>query len=132
MGGISDTFTPLSLIYLFGAGYTVFQMAKGWRQLLSGRLTPFNRRLASGIAFFLLVPVGVLLRLHGPFLPTACARGGRRRHARRRAGYSRSGRAGTPGAKGGAEGTPSSHPLAVPPAAALPCPRRARPKEAVP
>ena len=61
MGGISDTFTPLSLVYLFGAGYTVFQMAKGWRQLRSGQLTPANRRLASGIAFFLLVPVGVLL-----------------------------------------------------------------------
>ena len=68
MGGISDTFTPLSLIYLFGAGYTVYQMAKGWRQLLSGRLTPFNRRLASGIAFFLLVPVGVLLHEWGHML----------------------------------------------------------------
>ena len=68
MGGISDTFTPLSLIYLFGAGYTVFQMAKGWRQLRSGRLTPANRRLASGIAFFLLVPVGVLLHEWGHML----------------------------------------------------------------
>jgi hypothetical protein len=67
LGGISDTFTPLSLIYLFGAGYTVFQMAKGWRQFRSGQLTTFNRRLASGIAFFLLVPVGVLLPRPTPF-----------------------------------------------------------------
>jgi hypothetical protein len=68
LGGIADTFTPLSLIYLFGAGYTVFQMVKGWRQLRSGRLTLANRRLASGIAFFLLVPVGVLLHEWGHML----------------------------------------------------------------
>jgi hypothetical protein len=68
LNDISDSFTPLSLIYLFGAGYTVFQMVKGWRQLRSGRLTPANRRLASGIAFFLLVPVGVLLHEWGHML----------------------------------------------------------------
>jgi Zn-dependent protease len=68
LGGISDTFTPLSIVYLFGAGFTVYQMAKGWRQFRSGQLTPFNRRLASGIAFFLLVPVGVLLHEWGHML----------------------------------------------------------------
>jgi Zn-dependent protease len=68
LGGISDTFTPLSVIYLFGAGYTVYQMAKGWRQFRTGRLTAFNRRLASGIAFFLLVPIGVLLHEFGHML----------------------------------------------------------------
>lgn len=76
MGGIGDTFTLLSVFYLFGAGYTVYEMAKGWRRLRTGQLTPFNRRLSSSIAFFLLVPVGVLLHELGHIL-AAWSTGGR-------------------------------------------------------
>jgi len=68
LGGVSDIFTPLSVIYLFGAAATIYQLAGNWREFWSGRLSPTVQRLAGGVAFFLLVPIGVLLHELGHML----------------------------------------------------------------
>ncbi|MEO8288762.1 MAG: M50 family metallopeptidase [Chloroflexota bacterium] len=65
MGGISDLFTPLSFVYLLGAGATFYQLVQHWREFWSDNPTPLSRRLAGGVAFFLLVPIGVLLHEFG-------------------------------------------------------------------
>ena len=61
MGGIGDTFSSLSWIYLIGAGYAIYQLYKGWKPFWSTRPPASVRQLAAMVAFFLLVPVGVLL-----------------------------------------------------------------------
>lgn len=68
MGGVSDLFTPLSIVYLIGAAATIYQLVGHWREFWSGNLTPTTYRLAGGVAFFLLVPVGVLLHEFGHML----------------------------------------------------------------
>lgn len=68
MGGGSDLFNSLSIIYLFGAAVTLYQLWKGWRAFWNDGPTPNNQRLAGGIAFFLLVPIGVLLHEFGHML----------------------------------------------------------------
>ncbi|MDQ3707344.1 MAG: hypothetical protein M3437_19385 [Chloroflexota bacterium] len=61
MNGIGDTFASFSWIYLLGAAYTIYLLSRGWKQLWSPRAGASTRQLAAMIAFFLLVPVGVLL-----------------------------------------------------------------------
>jgi hypothetical protein len=61
LGGASDLFTPLSFIYLFGAGATIYQLVGHWREFWSDPPSALSQRMAGGVAFFLLVPVGVLL-----------------------------------------------------------------------
>lgn len=68
MGGIGDTFSGISWVYLLGAGFTVYQLSKHWREMWLPILTPTARSMAAGIAFFLLVPVGVLLHEFGHML----------------------------------------------------------------
>jgi len=68
LGGVSNLFTPLSFIYLFGAAATIYQLAGHWREFWSDNLTPLSQRLAGGVAFFLLVPLGVLLHEFGHML----------------------------------------------------------------
>lgn len=68
MGGIGDFLAGTSWIYLLGAGFTLYQLWKGWRDFLNGDLTQRDRQLASMIAFFLLVPIGVLLHEFGHML----------------------------------------------------------------
>ena len=68
MGGIDDLFSSISMLYLLGTGYTVYQLSKHWRELRASTLTPATRQLAVMIAFFLLVPLGVLLHELGHML----------------------------------------------------------------
>lgn len=68
MGGVSDLFTPLAIVCLFGAGATLYQLAGHWREFWGDNPTPLSLRLAGGVAFFLLVPVGVLLHEFGHML----------------------------------------------------------------
>lgn len=68
MGGIGDFLAGTSWIFLLGAGFTIYQLAKGWRDFWNDDLTPRDRQLASGVAFFLLVPIGVLLHEFGHML----------------------------------------------------------------
>jgi len=68
LGGVSDLFTPLSIIYLFGAAAIIYQLAVHWKEFWSDPPTALSQRLAGGVAFFLLVPVGVLLHEFGHML----------------------------------------------------------------
>jgi hypothetical protein len=68
LGGVGDLFTPLTVVYLFGAAATIYQLTGHWREFWSGSLTPTNQRLAGGVAFFLLVPIAVLLHELGHIL----------------------------------------------------------------
>ena len=68
MGGIADFFNSLSIIYFIGAGVTVYGLTRGWRDFWDDRLTPRDYQLAGGAAFFLLVPIGVLLHEFGHML----------------------------------------------------------------
>jgi hypothetical protein len=61
LGGIGDTFSTLTIVYMFVGALTVYQLVKSWREFRAGAMTPRNRQLAGGVAFFLLVPIGVLL-----------------------------------------------------------------------
>ncbi len=71
MGGIGDTFASLSWVYLICAGYTVYQLSRGWKQFWGTRAGASVRQLAAMVAFFLLVPVGVLLHELGHMLAAA-------------------------------------------------------------
>lgn len=68
MGGIADFFTSLSVVYFLGAGVTVYGLARGWREFWDERVTGRDYQLAGGAAFFLLVPLGVLLHEFGHML----------------------------------------------------------------
>ncbi len=61
MGGIGDTFASLTWVYFLGAGFTIYQLSCSWREFWDDGTTGRGRQLAGGVAFFLLVPVGVLL-----------------------------------------------------------------------
>jgi hypothetical protein len=65
LGGIGDTFAGLSWVYLLGAGFTVYQLSRHWKEFWTNTITPRARQLSGGVAFFLLVPVGVLLHEFG-------------------------------------------------------------------
>ena len=68
MGGIGDVLSSLSWLYLIGAAFTIYQLARNWRAFWAGELTPQSYQTAVGVAFFLLVPVGVLLHEFGHML----------------------------------------------------------------
>ena len=68
MGGIGDTFPIITVIYLVAGAYTLYQLVTHWRQFWSGGLSSTNQQLAGGVAFFLLVPIGVLLHEFGHML----------------------------------------------------------------
>ena len=65
MGGTGDTFNTLSLFYLIGAGFTLYQLRQHWGNFWDDTLAAQDRQLAGGVAFFLLVPIGVLLHEFG-------------------------------------------------------------------
>ncbi len=68
MGGIGDTFSSLSWVMLLGAGITFYQLSRSRHEFWGSRATPRVRQLAGGVAFFLLVPLGVLLHEFGHIL----------------------------------------------------------------
>jgi len=68
LGGASDFINNFSLVYLFGAGYTLVQIFRNWAAFWDNVLTGRDRQLAGGAAFFLLVPMGVLLHEFGHML----------------------------------------------------------------
>lgn len=72
MGGIGGTFSSLTWVYFLGAGFTVLQLSRSWRVFWTTDTSPQAaariRQLAGGAAFFLLVPVGVLLHEVGHML----------------------------------------------------------------
>lgn len=68
MGGIGDTFSSLTWVYLLGAGFSLYQLYRHRREFWDDTLTPLDRQLAGGVAFFLLVPVGVLFHEFGHML----------------------------------------------------------------
>src|SRR6476646_6972859 len=50
---------------MFAGAFTLYQVVKSWRGFWAGALTTHNRQLSGGVAFFLLVPIGVLLHEFG-------------------------------------------------------------------
>jgi hypothetical protein len=68
LGGIGDTFSALSWIYLLGAGFTVYQLFQHRREFWDDKVTTRDRQLAGSVAFFLLVPVAVLFHEFGHML----------------------------------------------------------------
>jgi hypothetical protein len=61
LGDAGVPFANLTWLYLFGAGFAVYTLTKNWRQFWGGKPTTTSRQVAAAVAFFLLVPVGVLL-----------------------------------------------------------------------
>jgi hypothetical protein len=68
LGGIGGTLSSISWLILLGAGFTVYQLVKHRHEFWENTLSPQSRQLAGGVAFFLLVPVGVLLHEFGHML----------------------------------------------------------------
>lgn len=54
-------FDLLSLLYIFLGARAVWTLIKNWRAFTDDQLTAFDRRLASEIAFFVFIPIGVFL-----------------------------------------------------------------------
>lgn len=54
-------FDLLSLLYLFLGARAVWTLVQNWRAFTDDQLTGFDRRLASEIAFFVFIPIGVFL-----------------------------------------------------------------------
>lgn len=65
MGG---ALSSLSWVYLLAAGLTIYQLGQHRRELWDDRLTGRARQLAGGAAFFILLPLGVLLHEFGHML----------------------------------------------------------------
>jgi Peptidase M50B-like len=68
VGGIGGTFSSLAWVYLLGAGFTVYQLSRSWGDFWKAGSAPQARQMAGGVAFFLLVPIGVLLHELGHML----------------------------------------------------------------
>jgi len=68
LGGTGDAFNTLTLFYLVGAGFSLYQLRQHWGTFWDDTLSPQDRQLAGGAAFFLLVPIGVLLHEFGHML----------------------------------------------------------------
>ncbi|HUP26942.1 MAG TPA: hypothetical protein VM409_00790 [Chloroflexia bacterium] len=68
MGGIGGTFSTMSWLAVLGGAYTLYQLSRGWPDFWNRELSPKSRQLAGGVAFFLLVPIGVLLHEFGHML----------------------------------------------------------------
>jgi tetratricopeptide (TPR) repeat protein len=60
----------LSLLYAFLGIRALWTLAKNWRAFTDDALTAVDRRLASEIAFFVFIPIGVLLHELGHALAT--------------------------------------------------------------
>jgi len=54
-------FDLLSLFYVFIGARAVWTLAQNWRAFTDDQLTAFDRSLASQIAFFVFIPIGVFL-----------------------------------------------------------------------
>jgi Zn-dependent protease len=54
-------FDLLSLFYAFLGVRALWTLAKNWRAFTDAELTAFDRRLATEIAFFVFIPIGVFL-----------------------------------------------------------------------
>ncbi len=63
-------FDLLSIFYALLGLRALWTVAKNWRALTDAQLTAFDRRLANELAFFVLVPIGVLLHEFGHALAT--------------------------------------------------------------
>lgn len=63
-------FDLLSLFYAFLGIRALWTLSKNWRAFTDDALTPFDRRLASEIAFFVFVPLGVFLHEMGHAVAT--------------------------------------------------------------
>lgn len=57
---IMQIFDLISLFYAFLGVRAIFTAVKNWRAFTDDQLTAFDRRLAGELAFFVLVPIGVL------------------------------------------------------------------------
>lgn len=68
MGGIGGAISSFGWIFLLGAGVTLYQLRQHWGEFRAGELSARTRQLAGGVAFFILVPVGVLLHELGHML----------------------------------------------------------------
>lgn len=68
MGGIGGTFSSLTWMYFLGAGVTLYQLSRAWPEFWNGEGSGRGRQLAGGVAFFLLLPIGVLLHEFGHML----------------------------------------------------------------
>jgi tetratricopeptide (TPR) repeat protein len=54
-------FDLISLLYVILGARAVWTLSKNWRAFTDDELTAFDRRLASEIAFFVFIPIGVFL-----------------------------------------------------------------------
>ncbi|MGG6297340.1 tetratricopeptide repeat protein [Leptolyngbya sp. AN02str] len=70
MSSFSGSFNLIGLIGLAGAVQALLRLRKNWQEFWSDRITPEDRVLAQQIAFFWLVPLGVLLHEVGHSLAT--------------------------------------------------------------
>ena len=68
MGGIGDLLAGVGWLYLIGAGFTLVQLRRHWREFWDDTVSVLDRQLAGSVALFLLVPVGVLLHEFGHML----------------------------------------------------------------
>ncbi len=68
MGGIGDTLSGFTVIYLLAGAFTLYRLVTSWREFWTGGLSARNQQLAGGVAFFLLIPIGVLLHELGHML----------------------------------------------------------------
>jgi len=68
LGDAGGAFNSISWLYLLGAAFTLYSVVKYRSELARPHLTPRGRQLLSGVAFLLLVPVGVLLHEFGHML----------------------------------------------------------------
>lgn len=65
-GGVS--FSALNWLYLLGAALALYQLQRSWREYFSRALNARTRQVSAMVAFFLLVPLGVLLHEFGHML----------------------------------------------------------------
>jgi Tfp pilus assembly protein PilF len=63
-------FDLLSLFYVFVGARALLTLRRNWREFTDDDLTPFDRRLASELAFFVFIPIGVLLHELGHAVAT--------------------------------------------------------------
>lgn len=65
-----EFFDLISLLYAFLGVRALWTLARNWRAFTDDELTAFDRRLASEIAFFVFIPIGVFLHELGHALAT--------------------------------------------------------------
>ena len=67
---LDSLFDLLSLVYTLLSARTLYRLVRNWRTFTDRKLTAADRALATEVAFFLLVPIGVLLHETGHALAT--------------------------------------------------------------